>query len=74
METAAQKPRPWGALLRLWLVLFLSYFALKFVFNLTMVGFIDLRPVFLWEALAVSFGQALVIRLIAARREPLAGR
>ena len=60
--------RSWSAFLRLWFVLLLSYSTLKIVFNVLVAGYIDLRPVFLWELLALPFGQAIVFWLIKRGR------
>ena len=54
--------------MRLWLVFLLSYSTLKFVFNIVVAGYIDLRPVVLWELLAIPFGQAIVFWLITRGR------
>lgn len=64
-DTAEPKVRSWTALLRLWLVLFLSYTALKVVFNAAFLGWIDLRPAFFWEITAVPVGQSLIVWLVA---------
>jgi hypothetical protein len=60
--------RSWSAFLRLWFVLLLSYSTLKFVFNIVVAGYIDVRPVFVWELLALPFGQAIVFWLITRGR------
>jgi hypothetical protein len=66
--------RSWSAFLRLWFVLLLSYSTLKFIFNVVVVGYIDLRPVAFWELLALPFGQAIVVRLITRGRFASSGR
>jgi hypothetical protein len=60
--------RSWTAFLRLWLVLLLSYSTLKFVFNVVVAGYIDMRPVAFWELLALPFGQAIVFWLVTRVR------
>ena len=65
-EDAAQPPaRAWTALLRLWLVLLLSFTALKVVFNAVFLGWIDLRPAFFYEIAVLPAGQSLIVWLVA---------
>jgi hypothetical protein len=56
---AANVPSRW-AFLRLWFLLFFSYFGVKFVFNLGMLGYVDLRPIAFCELLLLPLGQSVV--------------
>ena len=74
-EDAAEAKAPsWGSLVRLWLLLFLSYATLKVIFNIVYLGIIDLRPVFAWEVVTLPIGQSLIVWLVARgrRRRPAA--
>jgi hypothetical protein len=62
------KARSWAAFLRLWFVLLFSYFAIKFIFNLAVMGWIDLRPVAFKELLILPLGQSVMVWLITRRR------
>ena len=53
-----------GRFIRLWLVLFISYFCAKLAWNLLALGWIDLRPVALGETLVVPLAQALFISIV----------
>jgi hypothetical protein len=53
--------------LRLWLLVFLSYSALKFIFNLLVMGWIDLRWTALLELLCLPLGQTLVFWVVTRR-------
>jgi hypothetical protein len=55
------------AFLRLWFVLFFSYFGVKFIFNLGLMGYIDLRPVAFSELVLVPLGQSVVFWLVTRR-------
>jgi len=63
---AANVPSRW-AFLRLWSLLFFSYFGVKFSFNLVMLGYIDLRPIALYELLLLPLGQSVVFWLVTRR-------
>lgn len=65
METPA--PSSWRRFLRLWFVLWFSYFILKFLFNLAIMGWIDLRPAAFLELVLLPFGQAVVFWAITRR-------
>jgi hypothetical protein len=68
-EDAAEPKAPsWGSLVRLWLLLFLSYATLKVIFNIVYLGVIDLRPIFLWEVLTLPIGQSVIVWLVARGR------
>ncbi|MBI4516406.1 MAG: hypothetical protein HY699_11395 [Deltaproteobacteria bacterium] len=56
------------AFLRLWFVLFFSYLLIKFVFNLIVLDWIDLRRAALQELLVLPLGQSVVFWLITWRR------
>jgi hypothetical protein len=53
--------------LRLWVVLILAYLSTKFVLNLALFGWIDVRPVAAWELLTIPSVQALVLWMISER-------
>lgn len=57
----------WRRFLRLWFVLWFSYFVLKFLFNLAIMGWIDLRPAAFLELALLPLGQALVFWAITRR-------
>lgn len=59
---------PWAAFLRLWLVLLFSYFTIKFLFNLAVLGWIDLRPVAFKELLVLPLGQSVVFWTVTRAR------
>lgn len=63
----AQQPRSWAAFVRLWLLLFFSYVALKVLLDLTIGGYIDLRAVALASDVALPFGQAVIFWLVTRR-------
>jgi len=65
-----EKPtsRSWGAFLRLWFVMAFSYFFLKFIFNLAVLGWIDLRRVALLELVLLPLGQSVVFWLVTRRQ------
>ena len=54
----------WGAFLRLWLVMFFSYFTIKFLFNLILQGWVDLRITAFKELLVLPLGQTIVFWLV----------
>lgn len=64
-----EKPisRSWGAFLRLWFVMAFSYFLLKFLFNLTVLGWIDLRRVAFEELALLPLGQSIVLWTVTRR-------
>jgi hypothetical protein len=69
---AANVPTRW-AFVRLWFLLFFSYFGVRLIFTLGVMGYIDLRPVALYELLLVPLGQAVVLWLVTRRgRQPTA--
>ena len=53
--------------IRLWLVVLFSYALIKFLFNLAVFGWIDLRDVVLLEIVVLPLGQALVFWFITRR-------
>jgi UPF0716 family protein affecting phage T7 exclusion len=53
--------------LRLWLLVFLSYVTIKFVFNLIVMGWIDLRWTTLLEMVSLPLGQAVVFWVVTRR-------
>ncbi len=57
----------WSAFIRLWFVMFFSFFLLKFVFNLAVLGWIDIRPSFALELLLVPLGQSIVFWFVTRR-------
>jgi len=63
---AGNVPARW-AFVRLWFLLFFSYFGVKLVFTLGVMGYIDLRPVAFYELLLVPLGQAVVLWLVTRR-------
>ena len=67
-DNAGPKAPSWGSLVRLWLLLFLSYATLKVIFNVVYLGMIDLRPAFFWEVLALPIGQSVIVWLVARGR------
>ena len=64
-----EKPSPssWRSFLRLWFVLGFAYFLLKFLFNLGVMGWIDIRPVAFLELALVPLGQSVVLWLVTRR-------
>jgi hypothetical protein len=61
--------------IRLWLAVFFSYVLIKFLFNLAVFGWIDLRDVALLELVVLPLGQAVVFWFITRRvrhAEPVA--
>ena len=64
-----EKPAPssWRRFLRLWFVLGFGYAAVKFLFNLCVMGWIDLRPVAFWELALVPLGQSVVLWAVTRR-------
>jgi hypothetical protein len=65
-----KKPNPsgWAAFLRLWFVLFFSYLLLKFLFNLVVLGWVDLRASAFQELLVLPSGQSVVFWFITRRQ------
>jgi hypothetical protein len=62
--------------LRLWIVLVFSYALVKFVFNLYVMGWIDLRWEAFLELVFVPLGQSIVfwfVSRLARRRETAPG-
>jgi hypothetical protein len=57
----------WRSFLRLWFVLGFAYFMIKFVFNLGIMGWIDVRPVAFLELALVPLGQSVVFWTITRR-------
>lgn len=53
--------------LRLWLVMAFSYSIIKFVFDLAMFGWIDLRSVVLWQLALIPLGQSVVFWFVTRR-------
>ena len=53
--------------LRLWVVLILAYVSAKFVLNLALFGWIDVRPAAAWELLTIPVVQALVLWVVSER-------
>jgi len=66
VETATA--RSWGAFLRLWFVMAFSYFFLKFIFNLAVLGWIDIRRVAFEELAILPLGQSVVLWVVTRRR------
>jgi hypothetical protein len=62
-----QSPSSWRSFLRLWFVLGFAYLLIKFVFNLGVMGWIDLRPVAFLELVVVPLGQSVVFWAITRR-------
>jgi hypothetical protein len=61
-----------GAFARLWAVMLFTYFTVKFIFNLVVLGYLDLTHAAALELAIVPFGQAVLFWLITrrARRSP----
>jgi len=67
-----EKPSPsWRRFLRLWFVLTFAYFTTKFLFNLGIMGWIDLRPVAFLELVLVPLGQSVVFWIVTRRARRL---
>ena len=64
-----EKPSPSSrrSFLRLWFVLGFAYFLLKFLFNLGVMGWIDVRPTAFWELALVPLGQSVVLWMVTRR-------
>ena len=54
--------------LRLWFVLFFSYLTIKCLFNLIVLGWVDIRLAAFQELLILPLGQSLVFWLVTRRR------
>ena len=65
METPALSS--WRRFVRLWFVLGFAYFLTKFLFNMAVMGWIDLRPVAFLELALVPLGQSVVFWLVTRR-------
>jgi len=63
-----KEPKALSAFLRLWLVLFFAYLMIKFLFNLVVLGRIDLRTAAFQELFVLPLGQSIVFWLITRRR------
>ncbi|MGD0948163.1 MAG: hypothetical protein ABSA52_12090 [Candidatus Binatia bacterium] len=53
--------------LRLWFLVLLSYVTIKFVFNLVVMGWIDLRWTTLLEIVCLPLGQTVVFWFVTRR-------
>ena len=53
--------------IRLWLMVFFSYAFIKFLFNLSVFGWIDIRDTTLLELAVLPLGQTLVFWFITRR-------
>ena len=62
-----RKPSGWTAFFRLWFVLEFSYVVIRLLFNLMVMGWIDLRRAFFLESAIVPFGQAVVFWFVTRR-------
>ena len=62
-----QSPSSWRSFLRLWFVLGFAYFLLKFLFNLGVMGWIDIRPAAFLELALVPLGQSVVLWMVTRR-------
>lgn len=60
-------PSSWRRFLRLWFVLGFAYFTTKFLFNLCVMGWIDIRGVAFLEIAFVPLGQSVVFWVITRR-------
>jgi len=70
-----EKPAPssWKKFLRLWFVLGFAYFALRLIFNLSVMGWIDVRPVAFLDLTVVPLGQAAVLWMVTRRARQTVG-
>jgi hypothetical protein len=69
---AAKQYSSWGAFLRLWVVMLFSYLTIKFLFNLFVLGWIDLRRAAFQELLFLPLGQSVVFWMVTRRsRKPV---
>ena len=57
----------WGAFLRLWVVMAFSFVSVKILFNLIVLGWVDLRPTAFKELLVLPLGQSLVFWIVTRR-------
>lgn len=67
MTTMADRLLPASTFLRFWVVLAFSYGLLKFLFNIVVLGYIDLRLAVVEELLLLPLGQSIVLWLITRR-------
>ena len=58
----------WGAFLRLWIVMAFSFVSVKILFNLVVLGWVDLRPTAFKELLVLPLGQSIVFWFVTRRR------
>ena len=58
----------WAAFLRLWFVLFFSYAGVRLLFNMAVLGWIDLRPVAFLDLLVLPLGQSIVFWIVTRQR------
>jgi hypothetical protein len=61
MTTMADRLLPAGTFLRFWIVLAFSYALLKFLFNIIVLGYIDLRLAVVEELFVLPLGQSIVL-------------
>jgi hypothetical protein len=66
-QVQKRSPSALAVFLRLWVVLFVSFCPIKIIFNLLVMGWIDLRPAAFQEVLLVPLAQAVVFWLITRR-------
>jgi hypothetical protein len=70
---ASRPGSPLAAFGRLWAVMLFTYFTVKFVFNLGILGYIDLtRPAFL-ELVFVPLGQSALYWIVTRRQRAQSG-
>jgi hypothetical protein len=64
-----EKPAPssWRRFLRLWFVLSFAYVATKLIFDVGVMGWVDLRPAAFKELAFVPLGQSVVFWVITRR-------
>lgn len=60
----------WGAFLRLWVVMAFSFVSVKILFNLLVLGWVDLRLAAFEEWLVLPLGQAVVFWFVTRRSRP----
>jgi len=65
--TEQGKHSKWGAFLRLWLVMAFSFVLIKILFNLLVLGWVDIRPAAFQELLLLPLGQSVVFWFVTRR-------
>ncbi len=60
-------PSSWTQFLRLWFILGFAYFLLRFLFNMAVMGWIDIRPSAFLDLVVVPLGQTIVLWVVTRR-------